>query len=1047
MNRLASTLLCLVLALLTPPALAMRALLADPPFQTVADAGAIADSVVSALAVDRTGFLWVGTAVGLVRYDGHEFRRFAATDGPNEPQRNLFVRSLLVARDGRLWIGSDRSGLAVLDPVTEQWSFHQPLDAKGRPAGTVRTLAEDADGGIWAGTIGGGLHRLEPRDGTWRRFDESDGLPDARVPVLMLDADGSLWVGTWNGVARLAKGGQRFEPVRIGELPEARVITLLQRDSKGRLWLGTQRGELLRSEPGDRGWRWLDRGESGHGSPQGLEEMEHEEVWIGRSGGLEIRQAQDGSLLRHLRYSASRPWGLGGADVRVMARDPSGLLWLGSYGGGLQKHVPNSGSIWVRRGDGNENSVLGVVDVRSLAEHRSGEIWAGTSDRGVAVLDPQLRLLAELRPGATGYRGGRVGGLALSVDGAHAFVASDAGVAQFDVATRRWLRNLPVGRDRVRTLRALPDGSVLAGAQDGLYRWWPGQGAFERLSLAGGTPLTGDVNAIALREDGGVVVGGERGLYTLAPGADALQALKADGLDNVLGLLIDRRGRLWVDTEQGLWRFDLAGQRIEGAEFVSQRIGKAGQAFGANLAEDADGRIWTHRGALDPARLQYDEIGLADGVDFGTGWFRSYTPLRDGRLLFGGSRGLLVIEPQRFRPWHYAPPVVATRLRVHGQDQPLARLRPKLVLLPEEPSFSLDFAVLDLSQPGRNRYRHRLLGVSDTWVDSAYELHTAAYNGLPPGDYQLQVQATNRNGQWSTDTLMVDLLVLPAWWQTWWARLAALATSVLAIAGLLRWRTRQLAARQHWLEQRVAERTEQLQAAQRELENLARTDALTGLYNRRFAAEKLDDDLRLARRRLEEAQRLGQPPPPDADLCFFLIDLDHFKEVNDRFGHAAGDAVLKQMRERLQLVFRDADYLVRWGGEEFLVVARGTSRSAAPELAERLRRAVGDQAFDLPGLSAISLRRSCSVGFAAWPVQPALPRATGWQAVIQLADAALYTAKREGRDRWVGVGSAQRLAPERLNDSLAADGQLPAGLQLLRSTDPDAWRDAERGER
>lgn len=1023
------------LALLPAAAPAVRAPLADPQFQTVADAGAIADSVVSALAVDRTGFLWVGTAVGLVRYDGHEFKRFAAAVRAGEMQRNLFVRSLLVARDGRLWIGSDRSGLAVLDPVSEQWTFHEPMDAQGRPAGTVRTLVEDAEGGIWAGTIGGGLHRLDPRDGSWRRFGTADGLPDARVPVLMLDADGSLWAGTWNGVARLSKASRRFEPVRIDGLSEGRVITLMQRDAKGRLWLGTQRGELLRSESGDSLWRWLDRGDSGHGAPQALVAMENEEVWVGRASGLEIRHAQDGRLQRLMRYNVAQPWGLGGADVRVMARDPSGLLWLGSYGGGLQKHVPNAGSIWVRRGDGDEGSVFGVVDVRSLAEHRNGEIWAGTSDRGVAVLDPQLRLLAALRASPGAYRGGRAGGLALSADGVHAFVASDAGVAQFDTATRRWLRNLPVGRDRVRTLRAAPDGSVLAGAQDGLYRWRPGQTAFERLSLVGGEPLTGDVNAIAMREGGVALIGGERGLFALAPGADALQPLAVSGLDNVLGLLVDRRGRLWVDTEQGLWRFELNGDRVGNADFISQRLGLAGMAFGANLLEDASGRIWTHRGMLDPTRMQYDEVGLADGVDFGTGWFRSYAALRDGRLLFGGSRGLLVVEPERFQPWRYAPPVVPTRLRIDGLEVPLSRLQPSLSLQAGEHAFSLDFAVLDLSQPGRNRYRQRLKGLSERWIESAFELHSAAYSGLAPGSYQLQVQATNRNGQWSSETLLIDLQVLPAWWQTWWARGLALIALGLFMAGLLRWRTRQLAARQRWLEQRVEERTAQLQAAQLELENLARTDPLTGLYNRRFAAEKLDDDLRLARRRIEEAQRLGLPAPPDADLCFFLIDLDHFKSVNDRHGHAGGDAVLKQMRERLQQVFRDADYLVRWGGEEFLVVARGTTRSAAPELAERLRTAVGGQPFELPGLNSLSLRCTCSVGYAVWPLQPSHPRATGWQEVVQLADAALYLAKREGRDRWVGVAGAPGIPPERLNDNLAADGQLPAGLSVLRSTD------------
>jgi diguanylate cyclase (GGDEF)-like protein len=182
--------------------------------------------------------------------------------------------------------------------------------------------------------------------------------------------------------------------------------------------------------------------------------------------------------------------------------------------------------------------------------------------------------------------------------------------------------------------------------------------------------------------------------------------------------------------------------------------------------------------------------------------------------------------------------------------------------------------------------------------------------------------------------------------------------------------------------------------------------------------QRMDDDLRLLRRQFEEAQRRGAPPPLDADLCFVLIDIDHFKRVNDTQGHAAGDAVLVQMRERLQQVFRESDYLVRWGGEEFLVVARGTSRDGLPELAERVRAAVAQAPFLLPPSHAASdtsprpatrlaVPITCSIGFACFPLDRSQPRTEHWSEALALADAALYAAKREGRNRWVGVQSAQ----------------------------------------
>jgi diguanylate cyclase (GGDEF)-like protein len=250
-------------------------------------------------------------------------------------------------------------------------------------------------------------------------------------------------------------------------------------------------------------------------------------------------------------------------------------------------------------------------------------------------------------------------------------------------------------------------------------------------------------------------------------------------------------------------------------------------------------------------------------------------------------------------------------------------------------------------------------------------------------------------------------------------------------------RTGRLRRRQVELEARVAERTlalETLSAALKEkteaLEQSALTDPLTGLRNRRFVTERLDDDLHLVLRQHEEALRHGQPPPTDSDLCFFLLDLDHFKQVNDQHGHAAGDALLTQMRERLHEVFRESDYLVRWGGEEFLVVARGSSRAGAPDLAERARRAVVERPFMLP--QGRTLVRSCSIGFACFPLLPSEPRATGWALVVDLADAALYCAKREGRNRWVGVLDADPATLVHLQAGLPERGRLPEGLQVLR---------------
>ena len=195
----------------------------------------------------------------------------------------------------------------------------------------------------------------------------------------------------------------------------------------------------------------------------------------------------------------------------------------------------------------------------------------------------------------------------------------------------------------------------------------------------------------------------------------------------------------------------------------------------------------------------------------------------------------------------------------------------------------------------------------------------------------------------------------------------------------------------------------QLEQVNRQLEQASTTDALTGLHNRRYLTQCIAADVAAVHRRREEGEM-------DAGICFFMVDLDHFKSVNDTYGHAAGDAVLREVARRLEAVARQSDRLIRWGGEEFLLVARDTSLSEAEALADRLCEAMRAAPFEL--LPGVRVARTCSVGFAALPLFGARPQAADWSDVVDMADRALYLAKAGGRDGWVGLAAGPALAPE-----------------------------------
>jgi diguanylate cyclase (GGDEF)-like protein len=555
----------------------------------------------------------------------------------------------------------------------------------------------------------------------------------------------------------------------------------------------------------------------------------------------------------------------------------------------------------------------------------------------------------------------------------------------------------------------------------------------QRVGKAGRLSAQEDFNTIAQDTRGVLWVGSSMGLFRVGREGTLLESVPLSEQDTlgsriVLGLLFDKRGQLWVDTAvAGLHRRLGAVDDPVRFDRVSERHGAVGRPFGANLLADEHGRIWTHMHVYDPAQDRLTNLSSADGAVFGTGWFHAYTQAADGRMLFGSSRGILVAQPQAYGTSALAPTLQATELRVNGQRQPLPGPHP-LVLDPERRSFSLEFSALDHAEPARNRYEYRLDGYDAAWMEIGSEKRLASYANLAPGPYTLRVRAASRFGVWNAQELTLAIDVLPAWWQTAWFRVLALVLLGATVVGSVQLRTRHMRLRQVALEHKVAERTAALQeltqALQREsalLQETSLTDPLTGLRNRRFLQQQIEADVAQAVRRFEGFAAHGAPRPQEADLIFFLIDLDHFKQVNDTWGHAAGDAVLQQMTGRLAQVFRDSDHQVRWGGEEFLVVARNSRREHATDLAERLLSVVAQQAFALP--DGTSLHQTCSVGFCAFPLDERHPRALAWPKTLQLTDGLLYLAKHAGRNRWQGLTGATAADSEAL---LRIVGQAPA---------------------
>jgi diguanylate cyclase (GGDEF)-like protein/PGF-CTERM protein len=289
---------------------------------------------------------------------------------------------------------------------------------------------------------------------------------------------------------------------------------------------------------------------------------------------------------------------------------------------------------------------------------------------------------------------------------------------------------------------------------------------------------------------------------------------------------------------------------------------------------------------------------------------------------------------------------------------------------------------------------------------------------------------------------MITMTAQESWWSSWPGVTALIVLiALIAIAAFAtRRQLHRYRRRTHQLENLISARSLELAIANADLERLSITDPLTGLKNRRFLEFSITEDLARVRRSLQQLQSEQRDRSEEAPgISFLLIDIDHFKEVNDRYGHPSGDSVLRQVGIVFTRSVRESDTIIRWGGEEFLIVARNTSDNYCAVLAERIRRQMESAPFSIN--SRQTLRLTCSTGFASWPFFKHEPDALGWNELIDLIDRCLYTAKNRGRNTWIGASAHPDYKgpahPGLVKNIVTAEAE-----RIIRIQSPESFRDS-----
>jgi ligand-binding sensor domain-containing protein/signal transduction histidine kinase len=844
----------------------------------------------TAIVQDAQGFLWIGTQHGLYRYDGQVVESYRADPTDANSLSADWISSLLLDRRGQLWVGTRYGGLNLFDPTTERFS----RIAIPRSQGIVQqveisALYQDKNLQIWVGTFGAGLYRWQAENQQLELVQlpgaarEIDGL---FINSLLLDDEGYVWIGT--GSAPLRNRGQnkggamRWHPQRLDKqvfsidnsaLPVAAVSTV-KMDSTGQVWLASYGGGLLRYQQSSQKLQVVAE------QPELLKTGLLTDLLFGKDGSMWVSSYDHG--LWYLP-APNQPWQQFRANPmvahQIQSNNLTGLwldnqqtLWIKSPAGiyGLSAMAQKVRNIPM---DPNNPALLAHNDVFGMSEKSAQTYWLANRDAGIAEADlltatvkrwpirlaePQLKMPTLVRQVLQDHQG-------------VVWIGTDSGLFQLDQKSGLWQRF------ELSDAEIQPHIGVLY--QDTSNRLWVGTRG-EGLFL-----LDGDIKK-QFRQD----VASDVGLAS-----DTISTMQSDDLND-----------LWIGyADQGISRLDLqtwkiqswregtrsaSGLRFNGIQLIYPEHGelwiRAGnvnhrvlrskndpkkiEGFKAYVGgEDADiylrnapNFLWLYRSQLQNQDLV--QFGEADGFQVTT-WIGAWLVSQDGLHLRGGNQGLDYFYPDKFVQQTEPLVVRFTGFNLfnkkvtptHEQSSVLQRAigyANEIRLNYEQDMFTLQFSALDFVQPEESRYRYRLLGFDRDWIETDARSRQATYTRLAPGDYQFEVMARRPGQSWPADgATRVLVKILPPWWLTWWAKIAAVLLTFGAIWAFLRYRLRNERQTRTWLEQVVSHRTAELQTQNQALAESYRDMTLLQMLAKQITASlDLQEILFLCHKSLNE---------------------------------------------------------------------------------------------------------------------------------------------------------------------------------------------------
>jgi diguanylate cyclase (GGDEF)-like protein len=927
----------------------------------------------TALGQDAQGFLWIGTQTGLYRYDGTRAKKMLEV----ESIIGHYVADLLVAPDGTPWFAGTRGIAYYKDGQFQKLE----IPASSMPLlNGVQIFAVDSKGVVYALMYKRGLLILDPKN-PGKSETIAQGLGKWETPEGIVRAvDDSIWFTAGRKLVHLSAGSHEIGVEPGARLPAERVVAL-QFDGIGMLWLRTAT-RLARVEPHTHKLIFEEEVVAEENEEEGKPSVDAQgKLLVPSSSGLYWQQNG------HWRLVNVRQ-GLASNLIQCAMEDREGTLWVGGSGTGLDRLAGvREWSAWTTSEGLPDNSTWATL------RDRRGRLWVSTA-HGIGIWNGQKGSWENVQA-LQEHAGRQIRQMQIARDGSIWALTITGAIVEIDPESysTTTIANFR-GRNFV-SIEAAPDGTIWATTRARLVRFVPHGPDTKAVEVPLPAMDEAEIEYLAFSPGGVLWATGPGTLYRYDGKIWKVLKVK-DGLNGqtMTSLAALNDDEVWVAYNDvvGVTHVTLGQNGLSRFEFRDWDRTVVGR--------DSKNRMWFN--GTDGIVILWPDghlqrLNHANGLIWDD--LSPWTGAReeaDGSYLIATSRGLSRYKPGGEVKKEGPPKVVLTSVSLGGTERSVNQ---KSFVDSTDGSLMVQFSPVVLDTPEQVSCRYQLNGLEKRATETLQR--EVRYGGLPPGSYEFWVQCKEADAPNYSAKTSFYFRVLPNVWQSSWMRGLVVVGLMGGIWGFVSLRTQTLHRRKSELEEAVAQRSAELLQKNKELEQISLTDPLTGTRNRRYFYETIPTDQAQTLRshqRFGDSQKTAGTP---RELIFVLVDIDRFKRVNDEMGHAAGDRLLQEVAKRIASVMRRSDDLVRWGGEEFMLVCRTTDRENAALLCNRVLEAVRDLPFDVG--NGVQVHKTCSIGWAPFPWLPGDTQMLSIDNVIELADKALYLAKREGRNRSYGL--------------------------------------------